>query len=291
MKRRFIIAVIIISIVNTVIICGIYHYLDSVSFSSIDTLSFTNQTDTNHQNNTEFEMRANFSFINDSCPCQCHIKPYDNIGQIINCNPNHPTQSINKHIAILSMYIKNKGQISRLGMELDRERILKNHLSYTILNGYKYIHITSINFSKPIDTSTLQSSVRKAVRSQLWISKKLQILLAKLQAVQKVLVDHKNLKYLLWIDFDALFWNCSTKIETQIISKAKSLYNRDDGDDIILGFSAMSIINSGVVLYKNSEWTLGLIQGMITMSNQFASIINVHDHGLIRIYLYQFNGI
>merc|ERR1712154_564635 len=66
----------------------------------------------------------------------------------------------------------------------------------------------------------------------------------------------------LWIDFDALFLNCSTAIES-IMDEAERIYAGSEYDrtsggnamDLIYARDYFSVTNSGVILYRNSEWT------------------------------------
>ena len=92
----------------------------------------------------------------------------------------------------------------------------------------------------------------------------------------------------LWIDFDAVFLNCSTSIDS-IIENAERMYVGPDHGyniggntmDLIFSRDYFSITNSGVVLFRNTEWTRNFIlKQMFVFQNanhfQFASIyINV----------------
>ena len=210
--------------------------------------------------------------ISSSLSTCCHTMKYENIGKIINCSTHK------SDIGVLSMYVQNEEAIKKKkSRPLDANGILNNHLSYIIKNQYTYFKIDSLNFTKPIQTNKFHLESKK-----LWAAKKLQILLSKLEIIIKVLMDYKNeMKYLLWIDFDVLFFNCSTKIEFGIIEKSKYLYNRKDKSaaNLIFAFNPTSIINSGVVLYKNTKWTLLFLKKMIKMSKQFASVINEVHRG------------
>eukprot|EP00484_Ammonia_sp_Unknown_P022073 CAMPEP_0197037826 /NCGR_PEP_ID=MMETSP1384-20130603/14942_1 /TAXON_ID=29189 /ORGANISM="Ammonia sp." /LENGTH=416 /DNA_ID=CAMNT_0042468193 /DNA_START=27 /DNA_END=1277 /DNA_ORIENTATION=- len=195
----------------------------------------------------------------------CRSAPYANIGKVINCSRSNgplPRESHHNHIGIATMHIPNKHRPA----SVDVEAILNNHLSYSFQHEYIYFEITNASLVH-------QHQYQLAKNWPQWVHQNLRILLSKLHIVRHILTSTPSLKYLLWIDFDALFINCSNSIQKSIIAKSQQLYQDRSEMDIIFSYEPTTVANSGVVLYKNVPWTHALLQRMISMTQKYASII------------------
>ena len=188
--------VMVMLIICMIHIIGVFYYIvtknivDSIAYDSFDNF-----------------VSSSSSISKSLLSTCCYVFKYENVGKIINCSSND--NSI--EIGILSMYIKNKEGIkTKHDHQLDVNGILNNHISYVIKNRYIYFQINSLNFTK----NQIKMNEFNLESNQLWAAIKLQILLSKLELVIKILTDYRNIKYLLWIDFD-IFFNCSTKFNVR----------------------------------------------------------------------------
>eukprot|EP01084_Bolivina_argentea_P019465 36190_1 len=208
-------------------------------------------------NHCLFRQQVDDTIIDNNNSNCCHILQYANIGTIYNCSQSN----INK-IGIMSMHVQSKGG-KRSSWIMDTQRILSNHKAYTRKNNYIYFEITS--YTNPQLFDGLNSF------------NKLEVLLMKPYLIHKVLTENSNLQYLVWVDLDTLFFNCSSKLENVLINKSKMLY--DYCADIIFSYEPTTVANTGVVVYSNTIWTKQFLQRMIQMTRKFAKYVNLIHGG------------
>ena len=147
-----------------------------------------------------------------------------------------------------------------------------NKLSYAVKYGYKYIEITNksklfINyFNKYYNNKGLRdaSMYREQWNKPLLIK----------SVFNDPPNDYKQFDYLLWMDYDAAFIDCSVNISRDIISKWPN-------KDIIASGSNSSLINNGVILFKNSEWSKQFIDKWIftKISGKFSQFFENSTNG------------
>ena len=195
----------------------------------------------------------------------CTINQYfNNYSIIYNCtnsdNPNY-TNSSSLKIAIISANFNNNNKYYS-------KYIFSNHLSYVIKHKLIYIKINKIfnknnGFTK---LNELNDNTLKYKGQKPYIFK-------------QILSDFDNyFDYLFWIDFDAIFYNCSISIDRDIIN-----YNYDNNNnnnkDLIFGRDWEGIINSGVLIIKNSNWIKNYF-----LNNSIYIIDNIHNKQYNFIY-------
>ena len=162
--------------------------------------------------------------------------------------------------------------------------VLSNHVGYAIRHRAVYFDINELIFD--------DKTIRKYFHHTIPLANAM-FKAQKPFIINAILNDKyygKLLDAVLWIDFDAVFLNCSTPIDS-IIENAERMYfgadrgyniggNVKDGGntmDLIFSRDYFSITNSGVVLFRNTESTRNFIlKQMFVFQNanhfQFASI-------------------
>eukprot|EP01084_Bolivina_argentea_P087501 158043_1 len=219
-------------------------------------------------NHERFNSTTNQQHINQfkhknstSTPSHCTTQNID-IGQIHNCS-----NTSDKNIGIISLHTSEADKYYNLSM------ILNNHISYTAKYRHIYFEIT-----KYVDEHIANLKLRGHNKKSKKQVKRDKILLSKISLIYNLLIEYKNaLEYLLMIDFDVLFWNCSQTINS-ILQKSEQMYNKNTYD-MIFAHGPDSIINSGIILFKNTNWTLSFLKSMKPTFLRFAVHINKINPG------------
>merc|ERR550525_613564 len=215
----------------------------------------------------------------------CIVHPWNGRDRltVYDCTNNTPSmESAPKHsnlsIGISSFHHYPSNQ------ELTRyeKLILSNHIGYAIRHRAVYFDVNELLFDDDGISDYFESTIPSAN--------------AMLKAQKPFIVDSilKDKYYgdlldaVLWIDFDAVFLNCSTSIESVIESAERMYFGSGHGVesernsmDLIFSRDYFSLTNSGVILYRNTEWTQQFVRKLMFIFQnadhfQFASIyINV----------------
>jgi len=99
----------------------------------------------------------------------------------------------------------------------------------------------------------------------------------KIYLMLKLMTEECNFEYLFWLDSDAVILNTTRKIE-HIIS------DFDIDTNVSLVFSGdTNIINSGVLLMKNSEWSKYALNELYHIG--FVNNLGVEDNGAFSVFL------
>lgn len=153
--------------------------------------------------------------------------------------------------------------------------ISRNKLLYAHKYGYKYMEITDksnafLNYFKTYYDN------KKLLNTSMYREQWNKPLLIK-SVLNNPPNDYKHFDYLLWMDIDAAFINCSINISQHIIQKYPH-------KDIIASGSKDSLINNGVFLLKNTNWTRQFIDKWIftKMSGNFNQFFENSTRGMCR---------
>mmetsp|Transcript_72554 Transcript_72554/g.115776 ORF Transcript_72554/g.115776 Transcript_72554/m.115776 type:complete len:453 (-) Transcript_72554:63-1421(-) len=134
--------------------------------------------------------------------------------------------------------------------------VTSNHVAYALQHNYVYFQAHNVIFN---NSETHQYYTSLPVRNERYYTNPI-------YKIQKPFIlsvilsewrnsDHMALDYVLWIDFDAIFYNCSISIPS-VIQTAHQIYKgRLYGDDLIFSRDWYTLANSGVVIWKNTEWS------------------------------------
>ena len=138
----------------------------------------------------------------------------------------------NDEVCVVDMWI---GEADNFKTNQTLERIRSNHENYASCQGYTYIHqTTSLN-------ETLTPHWTKL------------FLIRKLLQTQCALV--------MWVDFDALFMHCRYGIEHVLAT------NKVTNDAMLIFSGDTNIINSGVMIFRRSEWSMDFIDKVVAIGH------------------------
>ena len=192
----------------------------------------------------------------------------------LSTKPSPPSKQYTIAIASFHHY-PNKQELTRY-----EKLILSNHIGYCIKHRYIYFDVNNLIF----DDKEIKKYFDATIPSANAIFKA-----QKPFIIHSILNDDKFkdvIDYVLWIDFDAIFFNCSTSIES-IINYTHNLYTKsreysplnNNDIDIIFTRDYFSMTNSGVIIYKNTNWTKQLLL------KQMYVFQNAKDFQFSNIYL------
>lgn len=167
------------------------------------------------------------------------------------------SNNLESDLIITSSLIGNMRFYFNLNMDKTKEIIGDNHENYATLKGYKYIQYGKNFYNKDAK----------------W---------EKIYILQNLLKT--NAKYIFWIDGDTGFINCNKDV-MDIISKYPN-------KDIIISGDHNFVINSGVFVIKNTEWTKKFIDDLIYIKeneeimNSIKKVTTLHDQaGMIPLVM------
>eukprot|EP01084_Bolivina_argentea_P035500 65843_1 len=159
---------------------------------------------------------------------------------VINCTNSNNN---NLTVAITSFHKHYKTSLETL--------IISNHIHYVTKHNYIYFDISELLFND----SNIQNYFKNSSRNPMYLMQKVFI-------VHAILTDSifgDSIDYVLWIDFDAIFYNCSMSIQ-HILQYTQNIYSNNSLDIIFAkDYGPNSLLNTGVVLYKNTYWTKQLL--------------------------------
>ena len=137
-----------------------------------------------------------------------------------------------KRVCVADMWIADKEEKDKQ-ITQTISMVQSNHQNWANCHGYKYAH----------QTHTLNPSLDPH-----W---------TKLYLIKNLLTTECSM--VLWIDFDALFMHCETSVEDLLAKEGVT-------EERMFIFSAdTNIINSGVMIFKKSEWTFNFIDTIIAI--------------------------
>ena len=196
----------------------------------------------------QWRLYQNYQFIQhsvydgDKIESICDIYSLDNNKMTVyNCSNN------TNNIGIVSFHFYGDNTDKSLSYE---NFILSNHIEYTMRNRYIYFDVHELIYDNQawleyFNDTTIAFKAQKPFIIEFIFS----------------YFRSEQLSYLLWLDFDAVFYNgnCQTlsKIEN-IISYTHQLYdkhNKISTKSIIFSRDDVSLANTGVVIYKKNNFT------------------------------------
>ena len=179
----------------------------------------------------------------------CNVSYYKWYGRIYNCSSlrNKSKLKIGIVTAQLSFNFDikwNEENDNYINKDIKYRKALLNHIGYAIKHDYIYFEIRNL--------------IERNLSNFKYLKSKHIIIGQKPFIIDQIFNDFNNLNYLLWIDSDVLFYQCSYSIEKELIYRSYNIYNKlypNHNYDFIWDRS----INAGVMLWKNSIWTKNIL--------------------------------
>eukprot|EP01083_Nonionella_stella_P021531 59696_1 len=186
---------------------------------------------------------------------QCVVHPWKHNLKYTVYDCTERNRSITIAIASFHLY-PSKHELSRYEMMM-----LSNHIAYTMKHKYIYFDMNDLIFDDAHISSYFSSNIPSA--NAMFKSQKPFII----DAILNDTYYGNTIDYVMWIDFDAIFYNCSTSVQsvidytTHLYDNISEHYNSDHNTmDIIFSRDYFSLTNSGVIIYKNTKWTKRLLR-------------------------------
>jgi len=181
------------------------------------------------------------------------------MGTVYDCTDKHGQHGRSKHshqsaltVGIASFHhYPSKNTLSRY-----EKLVLANHIGYAIRQRAVYFDVNALLFDDERIATYFEDRIPTA--HAMFKAQKPFII----NAILNDKYYGNLLDAVLWIDFDAVFLNCSTTIES-VLANAERIYRRSTFDvdsgrnsmDILFSRDYFSLTNSGVILYRNTQWT------------------------------------
>eukprot|EP01084_Bolivina_argentea_P199561 341455_1 len=203
---------------------------------------------------------------------------------IINCTSNSTTNDLTIAIASFHYYVDD------YRFTIYEQMILQNHISYVIKHKYIYFDVSSLLFNNLKINKYFNDEIRNDQDPHPMFKAQKSFIISSILSDK---IFGNSIDYVLWIDFDAIFFNCSKSLQ-QILHYTQHIYSKfsdfsiniNNSMDIIFSkdYSRHDLLNAGAILYKNTNWTMQLLlkqTHMFKHADKFKLAPLINQYGLV----------